>query len=52
MHASHLVWRLAATLLPGLGAAGVALGQTDTYLALENTLGCKIFRAIGQKCFT
>ena len=35
MHASHLVWRQAAILILGLGAAGVALGQTDTYLALQ-----------------
>ncbi len=35
MHASHLVWRLAATLIPGLGAAGAALGQDYTYLALQ-----------------
>jgi hypothetical protein len=29
-HATHLVWRLAATLVEGLGAAGAALGQDDT----------------------
>jgi hypothetical protein len=35
MHASHLARRLAATLIPGLGGVGVALGKDDPHFALQ-----------------
>jgi hypothetical protein len=35
MHASHMARRLAATLIPGLGGVGVALGKDDPHFALQ-----------------
>jgi hypothetical protein len=40
MHASHLARRLAATLIPGVGGVGVALGKDDPYFALQANAAC------------